>query len=127
MITTIFSNDYDDISGLTLLLFCPPYGSHWPSRDSLASNDPRLLFVSSSFFMIYLLVTTLLREMSQSGICFDLFLQWMSTDFRNLHDAPGALLQHYASMCVIGGRKFGRRFKSEELFLVHFAFLYAPN
>ena len=42
--------------------------------------------------MIYLLITTLLREMSQSGMCFYLFLQWMSTDFRNLHDAPGRFI-----------------------------------
>ena len=27
--------------------------------------------------------------MSQSGMCFYLFLQWMSADFRNLHDAGG--------------------------------------
>ena len=60
--------------------------------------------------MIYLLITKLLREMSQSGMCFYFFLQWMSTDFRNLHDAPGALHQHYASMCFVGGRKLGRRF-----------------
>ena len=77
--------------------------------------------------MIYLLITTLLREMLQSGMCFYLFLQCMSTDFRNLHDAPGALIQHDASMCVVGGRKFGRRFRSEELFLVHFAFFVSPQ
>ena len=71
---TIFSNDYDDISGLTVLLFCPPHGRHWPSRDSLACRDPRLPFVSSRFFMIYLLITKLLQEMSQSGMCFYLFL-----------------------------------------------------
>ena len=43
--------------------------------------------------MIYLLITNLLREMSQSGMCFYLFLQWMSSDFRNLRDALGALHQ----------------------------------
>ena len=77
--------------------------------------------------MIYLLITTLLREMSQSGMCLCLFLQWMSTDFRNLHDAPGALLQHYASMCIVGGRKLGRRFRSEEFLLVHFTFFVCPQ
>ena len=90
---TVFSNDYDDISGLC---YCSVRlnGHHWPCRGSIASRDTRLPFVSSRFFMIYLLITNLLREMSQSGMCFYLFLQWMSSDFRNLRDAPGALHQH---------------------------------
>ena len=76
--------------------------------------------------MIYLLITTLLREMSQSGMCFYLFLQWMSTDFRNLHDAPGALLQHYASMYVVGGRKLGRRFSMGRIIFSAFCVFCMP-
>ena len=123
---TIFSNDYDDISGLTVLLFCPPQWTPWPSQDSLASRDPRLPFVSSRFFMIYLLKTKLLREMSQSGMWFYLFLQWMSTDFHNLHDAPGALHQHYANV-LCRRPKTWPPFRSEELFLVLFALFVCPQ
>ena len=76
--------------------------------------------------MIYLLITKLLREMSQSGMCFFLFLQWMSTDFRNLHDAPGALHQHYAKVLCRRPETWPP-FQSEELLLVHFALFVCPH
>ena len=102
------------------------YGHHWPSRDSLASCDPRLPFVSSRFFMIYLLITKLLREMSQSGMWFYLFLQWMSTDFLNLHDAPGALHHTLCQYVLCRRPKAWPPFRSEELLLVHFALFVCP-
>ena len=76
--------------------------------------------------MIYLLITKLLREMSQSGMCFYLFLQWMSTDFRNLHDAPGALHRTLCQYVLCRRPKAWPPFRSKELLLVHFALFVCP-
>ena len=121
------SGKYIDIYFILKITYCSVRrnGSHWPNRDSLASRVRGCLSCHPGFYDLSFDNHTFARDFAIRYV-FLLIFAWMSTDFRNLHDAPGALLQHYASMCVVGGRILGRRFRSEELLLVHFPFFRMP-